>query len=150
MGLQDEYLTWQRGLPSEITSDALWHCAAYRLALFTADRSWNDLRKLAAEPCSAYMADQLGRALGSISANYIEAYSRSSASDRCRFYEYSLSSARESRDWSFKARHVLGAERTQESLELLTRIARLLTVTIVRERGRAKRSRKKPPTDSEV
>lgn len=147
MSLKAEFAEWAQTLPLEITSDALWHCTAYRLALFVTDRSWDDLGKLAADPRSAHMADQLGRSLSSISANYIEAYSRSGANDRCRFYEYSLSSTRESRDWSFKARHILGEIRTRESLELLTRIAQLLTVTIVRERGKNKRPRKKPRTD---
>lgn len=139
MTLDDEFLAWQHSLPVEITSDALWHATAYRLSLFASDRSWPDLRKLADDPCAAHMADQLGRALGSIAANYSEAYSRSGIGDRCRFHEYSLGSAREARAWTFKARHVIGEERMRQSLELLTRIVRLLTVTIVRERARAKR-----------
>lgn len=147
MSLKEEFLAWQRGLPIEITSDAIWHCTAYRLALFVADRFWDDIGRLAADLRSANIAPQLGRALGSISANYTEAYSRSSAGDRCRFYEYSLGSARESRDWCFKARHVVGEQRTRETLELLTRIAQLLTVTIVRERGRTKRPGRKRKTD---
>lgn len=144
MTLDDEFLAWQHSLPVEITSDALWHATAYRLSLFVSDRAWPDLRALAADPCTAHMADQLGRALGSITANYSEAYSRSAIGHRCRFYEYSLGSAREARSRFFKARHVLGEERMRQSLELLTRIVRLLTVTIVRERGRAKEPKRKP------
>lgn len=147
MAVKDDFLSWQQQLPLEITADALWHCTAYRLALFVADRSWEDLGRLAADPRGRHMADQLGRALGSITANYTEAYSRISVADRCRFYEYSLGSARKSREWVFKARHILGEQRTRESLDLLTRITQLLTVTIVRERERAKRPRRKPSAD---
>ena len=139
MLLKAEFLAWQESVPIEITSDALWHATAYRLALFVADRSWEDLMKLAGNPATAHMADQLGRALGSIGANYSEAYSRSGIGDRCRFYEYSLGSTRESRTWFYKARHMVGEDRMRQALDLLTRIARLLTVTIVRERSRAKK-----------
>ena len=142
MLLKKEFLAWQKSLPVEITSDALWHATAYRLALFVADRSWDDLTKPAGNPATTHMADQLGRALGSIGANYSEAYSRSGIGDRCRFYEYSLGSARESRTWFFRARHLIGEERMREALDVLTRIARLLTVTIVRERSRAKKKPK--------
>lgn len=143
VSLKNEFIVWQRDLPVEITSDALWTCAAYRLATFVADRSWDDITRLAADARTANIAAQFGEALGSIGANYTEGYSRRSARDRCRFYEYSLGSARESRDWCFKGRHVIGDARTRETLKLLTRIAQLLTVTIVRERGRA--TRVKPP-----
>jgi four helix bundle protein len=148
MSLKEGIGTWQESLPLEITSDPLWHCTAYRLALFASDRSWDDLAVLAKDPRTAYIPDQLGRALGSISANYIEAYSRSSSPDRCRFYEYALASTRESRDWYFKARRVIGMERLREALELLTRIARLLTTTIVNERNRAKRRTRKNNVDA--
>ena len=138
MSLKQEFIEWQSQLPIEIKSDALWHCTAYRLGLFVADRAWPDLGRLAADVRSRHMADQLGRSLGSISANYAEAFSRNIIPDRCRVYEYSLGSARESRDRAFKARHVVGETRTREQIELLTRIIKLVTVTVVRERRRAK------------
>jgi len=147
MSLKEEFEAWRRSLPLEITSDPLWHCTAYRLALFVADRAWDDLGRLGADARTAHITDQLGRSLGSISANYIEAYSRSSSGDRCRFYEYSLASTRESRDWYFKGRRVVGDQRLREALELLTRIARLLLRTIVNERDRPKRRKRKPTAD---
>ena len=81
------------------------------------------------------LSDQLNRALGSISANIAEGYSRSSVKDQARFYEYALGSARESRDWYYKARHVLGEAITGDRLELLTRVIRLLLVIIPHQRG---------------
>ncbi|MGH7679518.1 MAG: four helix bundle protein [Gemmatimonadaceae bacterium] len=147
MSLSDEFLEWQSQLPLEITSDALWHCAAYKLGLFVADRAWPDLGRLASDPRSRHMADQLGRSLGSISANYAEAFSRNSIPDRCRLYEYSLGSARESRDRAFKARHIIGEARVREQIELLTRIIKLVTVTVIRERKRVKGKKRHPPSD---
>ncbi|MGH7636831.1 MAG: four helix bundle protein [Gemmatimonadaceae bacterium] len=141
MTLREEYRAWLRMLPHEITSDAIWTCTAYRLATFASDRLWEDLSRLTADPRTIAIADQLGRALRGIGAAYTEGYSRRSSRDRCRYYEYSLGSAREARDWVFKGRRVIGLERANETLFLLGRIIRLLTVTIVRARPRDPRKR---------
>lgn len=81
-----------------ITGDALWTVQVYRLALFAADLGWHDVTKLMRDRRTLSLSDQLYQALGSISANIAEGYSRGSSKDRARFYEYSLGSARESRD----------------------------------------------------
>ena len=85
------------------------------------------------------LSDQLYRSLGSISANVAEGYSRGTGKDRARFYEYSLGSARESRDWYFKARHVLGDQVFQHRLQLLTDTIRLLLTIIPQQRQRVLR-----------
>jgi len=85
------------------------------------------------------LSDQLYRAVGSVGANLAEGYSRGTGKDRARFYEYALGSARESRDWCFKARHILGDEVFQHRLELLTRIIQLLLKMIPQQRGRVLR-----------
>jgi len=107
-------------------------CGPYRyiLALFAADLGWNDVTKLMGDGRTLSLSDQLYRALGSISANIAEGYSRGSSKDRARFYEYSLGSARESRDWCYKGRHVLGEEVTTHRLHLVTQIIRLLLTMI--------------------
>jgi four helix bundle protein len=73
--------------------------------------------------------------LGSIGANLAEGYSRGSNKDRARFYEYSLGSARESRDWYYKARHLLGERVTNHRLEYLTKVIRLLLTMVPQQRG---------------
>ncbi|MCS7265353.1 MAG: four helix bundle protein [Armatimonadetes bacterium] len=81
------------------------------------------------------LADQLFRALGSISANIAEGFSRGTGRDRARFYEYALGSARESRDWYFKVRHVLGNGIVNDRINLLTEIIRLLLTMIPQQRS---------------
>ena len=84
------------------------------------------------------LSDQLYRAAGSISANIAEGYSKSTGKDRARFYEYALGSARESRDWYYKARHVLGEKVvTQHRSEFLTEIIRLLITMVPQQRQAA-------------
>jgi four helix bundle protein len=130
-----DYQDWIQSVPATITKDTLWKMEVYRFALFAADRGWQDVVVLAQDRRTMALADQLVRALGSISANIAEGYSRSSVRDQARFYEYALGSARESRDWYYKARHVLGETVIDDRLELLTKVIRLLLVIIPHQRG---------------
>ena len=125
-----EYKASEQSVPSAIGGDVLWKMQAYRLALFTADLGWDDVTKLVRDRRTVALADQLYRALGSVSANIAEGYSRGTGRDQARFFEYALGSARESRDWYYKARHVLGEPVTLERLDLLVRVIRLLLVTV--------------------
>jgi four helix bundle protein len=130
------YREWEETVPTAISSDPLWKMKVYRLALFAAEIGWQDITKLAQDRRTYSLSDQLCRALGSISANIAEGYSRGSNKDRAHFYEYSLGSARESRDWYYKARHILAEEATNHRLQLMSEIIRLLMVVIPGERGR--------------
>ena len=74
-----------------------------------------------------------------MSANAAEGYSRSTGKDRAHFYEYALGSARESRDWYYKARHVLGEDVATHRLAFLTQIIRLLLTMVPQQRGHSVR-----------
>lgn len=125
---------WEQGVPREFKGDSLWKVRAYRLSLYCADLAWGDVTALARQPLMRPVADQLYRAVGSIGANLAEGYSRGSGRDRVRFYEYALGSARESRDWYYKARHVLHSDILRDRLALLTEILRLLLTMIPDQR----------------
>ncbi len=131
------YAEWLGTVPSEITNDPIWKLEVYRLALFAGDIGWEDVLKLSKEKLMFSVADQLHRSLGSISANLTEGYSRSKGLDRARFIEISLGSARESRDWYYKSRHVLPAEVIAHRLALITRIISMLTPMISHQRKNA-------------
>ena len=129
------YNEWLKSVPVEITGDSLWKVEACRLALFLADLGWHDVTKLMHDKRTIGLSDQLCRALGSIAANISEGYSRSSSKDCARFYEYSLGSARESRGWVYKGRHVLGEKVMKHRMCLLTQIIRLLLTMVPDQRG---------------
>ena len=107
-------------------------CGKWRFiaSVYSADIGWFDVTKLAKDTRTQKLLDQLYRALGSISANIAEGYSRNSSKDQARFYEYALGSARESRDWYFKSRHILGNNVIEHRIQLLTEIIRLLLTII--------------------
>jgi four helix bundle protein len=128
------YDEWLKTVPDVITNDSLWKMEAYRLALFVSDVNRFDVTKLMQDKRTLGLSDQLFRATGSIGANLAEGYSRSTGKDRARFYEYALGSARESRDWYYKGRHVLNDEVTNHRLDLMTQIIRLLTIMVPQQR----------------
>src|SRR6185436_17453864 len=132
-----KYDEWILSVPGEITNDPIWKLEVYRLALFADDIGWQDVLALSKNNLMWGVADQLHRSLGSISANLTEGYSRSKGLDRARFFEISLGSARESRDWYYKSRHVLPAEVVKHRMGLVTGIVSMLVPMISHQRKNA-------------
>ncbi|HEY1788313.1 MAG TPA: four helix bundle protein [Verrucomicrobiae bacterium] len=129
------YKDWLATAPKEISEDALWRMEVYRLALFAGDLPWRDATKLMQDRRTIKLSDQLFAAVGSISSNFAEGYSRSSHKDQARFYEYALGSARESRNWYFGGRFSLSEEVSSHRIGFLTQIIRQLLKIIPEERG---------------
>ena len=93
------YEEWEDRVPRTIKDDPFWRMKVYRLALFIGELGWQDVTKLYRDQRTVTVAGQLCRALGSISANISEGYSRGTGKARAQFYEYALGSSRESRGW---------------------------------------------------
>lgn len=129
------YREWLNVVPKEITGDTLWRMEVYRISLFAGDLAWQDVTKLMQDRRTLKLSDQLYSAVGSISGNIAEGYSRSSHKDQARFFEYSLGSSRESRNWYFEGRHILGETVSQHRIQLHTQIIKHLLNIIPAERG---------------
>jgi four helix bundle protein len=127
---------WQNDISENIKADTLWKMSVYRYALFLGDLGWYDVTKLQQDHRTKGVSDQLYRALGSVSANIAEGYSRGSNKERAHFYEYSLGSARESRDWYHKGRHILGDTVVEHRMNMLVQIIKLLLTMVPEQRGR--------------
>ena len=130
------YAEWETNVPETLKADGLWQVKAYRLGKFSVDLGWFDVTKLMGDRRTLSLSDQLYAALGSISANLAEGYSYSTGKNRARMYEYALGSARESREWYYDGRHVLGDAVMNHRLQLLSEIIRLLIVMIPDQRDR--------------
>jgi four helix bundle protein len=129
------YEEWMTTVPKAITDDSLWRMEVYRLGLFAEDLAWPDVSKLIQDKRTLSLADQLYGAVGSVSSNIAEGYSRQSGKDQARYYEYALGSAREARNWYWPARHMLSERVILHRINLLTHIIRLLLKVIPSERG---------------
>lgn len=126
--------SWEQMVPAELKDDPIWRLRVYRAALHAGDLARADGEVLAAIPLTRDIAGQLVRAVGSISANIAEGYSRISPRDRAKFYEYALGSAREGRNWYYQARRDLGEPLVLSRIERLSGIARSLLALIHRTR----------------
>ena len=133
------FAEWEKSVPETFTADTLWKMKAYQYALYLSDLSWQDVTELMKDKRTIALADQLYRSVGSVGANLAEGYSRSTGKDRALFYQYALGSARESRDWYYKARFVLGNTIFEHRTRILTEIIRLLLTMIPQQRGRVLR-----------
>jgi four helix bundle protein len=129
------YTEWLNTVPSEITNDPIWKLEVYRLALFSSDIGWPDVNAIYQNDLMQRLANQLYGSLGSISANLTEGYSRSKGLDRARFFEYSPGSSRESRDWYYKARHVISTDVYRHRMGLHTKIISMLVPMIPHQRA---------------
>ena len=131
------YPEWLNTVPPEITHDPIWKLEVYRIALFAGDIGLQDALFLMNKPLMLSVADQLHRSIDSMSVNLTEGYSRSKGPDRARFIESSLGSARESREWYYKSRHVLPTEIVKHRMGLTTRIVSMLVPMIPHQRQHA-------------
>jgi four helix bundle protein len=151
------FAEWEMTVPESYRRDPIWKTPAYRFGLWLSDLVKRDAKMvLLADPTRHNDADQLLRAVGAISSNLAEGYGRSSGGERARYYDYALATTRESRDWYFKVRDVLGTDLMEQRHRVLERIVRILSVIIPRERdegqkrGRRKRRNNRPPADDSV
>ncbi|MFL5560725.1 MAG: four helix bundle protein [Gemmatimonadaceae bacterium] len=108
--------------------------SAYGLAVAVTEHAWDDASAMRKEPLLVEIAAQLLRSAGSIGANIAEGYSRRSARDRIRYYEYALGSAAETEAWYQSARRALPAI-FDERIARLTSVRRLLLTMIRNERS---------------
>jgi four helix bundle protein len=116
--------------------DPIARMRVYQLAVELLVEAWPDALELSQHPMTIKVSDQLYSAAGSIEARIADGYSRSSGKDRSRFFEYALSSVRESVTWYRAARPILGIELTTKRWETLEEMRRLLLTIIPRERDR--------------
>ncbi len=130
-----KYNDWIKSVPKAITDDTLWKMKVYRLSLFLGDIGWNDISVLYKDGRTKSLSNQLYRALGSISSNIAEGYSMGTGKNRARYYEYALGSTRETRDWYYKGRHILGNEIIEHRFLILTEIIKLLLTMVPDQRN---------------
>jgi len=116
----------------------------FQLATALIPDAYQDAKLLQADPITAEIAGQLYAAVSSIEGHTGEGYSRSSGKDRSRFFEYALSSTRESIAWYRAGRPILGSDTTTKRWNKLEEIRRLLLTIIPLERDKKISPRRAP------
>lgn len=134
-GKKMTYQDWENTLPKEIKNDPLWTFYVYPKALFLSDICWHDCEKLLKDVRGKAIANQLIRSAGSICANIEEGYGRGYGRDYARFLTIALGSARETKGWYYRGRHLINNDALNHRLELLEEIISLLVVHIQKQRN---------------
>ena len=131
------YEEWEVEAEKTYGADPIWHLHVYRRSLYLSECAVNDLEILADTRRGTRAAAQLTESLGSIRANLAEGYGRATPADRVRFYEYSLSSARESREWYHEIRSLLPTAVVTDRLRQLSQLIAMLTRLVRAQRQRS-------------
>jgi len=129
------YEEWEQGLPESVKGDPVWQFFAYRKALFLFDLAWEDCAKLIADPRGRAVATQMIDSTGSISANIEEGHGRGPGKDRNHFLRISAGSARETKGWYVRSRHILPPEVVKHRMALSDEIISLLLTELKRQRA---------------
>ena len=136
------YEAWEKSVPPAITGDPLWRLRVYRAALYAGELGHRDADYLSRRQGCAEIASELARSTGAISAHIAKGYSCLGSRDRIQHYEYALGAAKESRDWYFKVRGVLGQGAGDARLSLHATIIKVLValMTKARETGAGRKT----------
>lgn len=100
------YEEWLGQVAASIVQDPLSSFETCRKALFLADLAWCDVEKLFQDARGKAIAGQLLDAAGSLPANIEEGFGRGYGKDNGRLLRIALGSARETRGWCHRSRHL--------------------------------------------
>jgi len=122
-----KYTEWEYNLPRTTKREPVWTFFGYRKALFLFDLSWVDCDKLQKDFRGKAVAQQLIRSVGSISANIEEGHGRGFlGKERSQFLRYAVGSARETKGWYLRGRHLLSNVVLEHRSNLIDEIIALL------------------------
>ncbi|MFZ4658106.1 MAG: four helix bundle protein [Caldilineaceae bacterium] len=125
---------WVRQVPESIKQDSLWNFETYQSALFLADLAWFDAMKLLNDLRGKGIAWQLVDSSGSVPANIEEGFGRGFGKDYARFLRISLGSAKETRGWYYRGRHVFDPTVVEHRMNLANKIISGLVTTAAQQR----------------
>jgi len=132
------YEEWEEAVPQQIRQEMVWKFYGYQKALFLYNLCWHDCEKLLRDPRGRKVASQLIDSVGSVSANMEEAYGRGlTTKEFQQFLRYSVASAKESKGWYFRGRHILDAKVVEHRLNILSEIIALTLTEMKKQRKRS-------------
>ncbi len=138
-----DYKDWLSTVPESLKQDSLWQFNIYPRTLFLYESLWDDCEKLMQDVRGRAIAEQVIRSGGSICANIEEGFGRGFGAEFAYFLRVALGSARETRGWYYRARHMLSPELIKSRFDLLDEIIGALVKAINHQRQYGKSKAKK-------
>ena len=130
------YEEWEMGVHERVKREPVYKFLGYRKALFFYELAWQDCEKLMRDMRGKAVAQQLIRSAGSISANIEEGHGRGYGKQRNWFFTVSIGSARESKGWYWRAKHLISSKVLDHRLALSDEVIALLVTELSRQRSR--------------
>ncbi len=109
------YAAWESSIPAEVRADPLWGLRVYRAALYAGDLGRREHAGLRENPGSQTLPRNWCARPDRSARTSPKDTAAMAARIACDSTAYALGSARESRDWYYKARDALGAPRYTSS-----------------------------------
>ena len=125
----------------QLKQDSLWQFHVYPKAVFLYDLLWDDCESLMKDVRGRAIAEQIIRSGGSIGANIEEGFGRGFGAEFAYFLRVALGSARETRGWYYRARHLFKLEVLEHRLSLLDEIIGVLVKSVDHQKQLSRRKR---------
>ena len=129
-----DYEEWLAGVPESLKRDPLWSFQVYPKALLLSDLVWEDTDRMMKDARGRAVARQLVDSVGSICANIEEGHGRGYGKENAYFQRIALGSARESRGWYYRGRHLVDARVLEHRIRLLDEIIAALVLSSNQQR----------------